>query len=69
MFEGRGTQRIYVARLGPFGFAMVTLVAALIAALALLVVVGAFVILIPLAGALLAIAVFVGLLRVFWRQR
>ena len=68
-FEGRGTQRIYVARLGPFGFAMVTLVAALIAALALLVVVGAFVILIPLAGALLAIAVFVGLLRVFWRQR
>ena len=69
MFEGRGTQRIYVARLGPFGFAMVSLVAALIPALALLVVVGAFVILIPLAGALLAIAVFVGLLRVFWRQR
>jgi hypothetical protein len=68
-FEGRGTQRIYVARLGPFGFAMVALVAALIAALALLVVVGAFVVLIPLAGALLAIAVFVGLVRVFWRQR
>jgi hypothetical protein len=68
-FEGRGTQRIYVARLGPFGFAMVALVAALLAALALLVVVGAFVILVPLAGALLAIAVFVGLVRVFWRQR
>ena len=49
-FDGRGTQRIYVARLGPFGFAMVALVAALLAALVLFVVLGAFVILIPLAG-------------------
>ena len=24
-FDGRGTQRVYVARLGPFGFAMVAL--------------------------------------------
>ena len=68
-FDGRGTQRIYVARLGPFGFAMVALVAALLAALALFVVLGAFVILIPLAGTLLAIAIVVTLLRAFLRQR
>ena len=27
-FDGRGTQRIYVAQVGPFGFAMVALVVA-----------------------------------------
>jgi hypothetical protein len=68
-FDGRTTQRIYVARLGPFGFAVVALVAALIAALALFVVLGAFVILIPLAGALLAIAIVVTLLRAILRDR
>ena len=68
-FDTRGTQRIYVARLGPFGFAMVALVAALLAALVLFVVLGAFVILIPLAGALLAIAIVVTLLRAILRQR
>jgi hypothetical protein len=58
-----GTQRIYVARVGPFGFAMVAFVVALIAALVFLFVLGAFVILIPLAGVFLAVAILISLLR------
>src|SRR3977135_2131008 len=53
-FDGRGTQRIYVAQVGPFGFAMVALVVAIVVAVVFLLVLGAFVIFIPLAGALLA---------------
>ena len=45
-----GTQRIYVAQVGPFGFAMVALVVAIVLALVFLLVLGAFVIFIPLAG-------------------
>jgi hypothetical protein len=48
--DGRNRQRIYVAQVGPFGFAMAALAVAIIAALALLLVLGAFVVLIPLAG-------------------
>ena len=65
-----GTQRVYVARVGPFGFAMVALLAALLAALVFLLVLGAFVIVIPLAGLLLAAAIVSSMLRgSFWRQR
>ena len=64
-----GTQRVYVARLGPFGFAMIVLALALIAALIFLLVLGAFVILIPLAGLLLAVAVAISLLRGPFRRR
>jgi hypothetical protein len=45
-----GTQRVYVARVGPFGFAMVALAIAALAMLLFLLVLGAFVILVPLAG-------------------
>src|SRR6516225_9547956 len=45
-----GTQRVYVARVGPFGFAMVALAIAALAMLLFLLVLGAFVILISLAG-------------------
>src|SRR5262249_61335834 len=44
-----GPQRVYVARVGPFGVGMVALAAALIATLLFLLVLGAFVIPIPLA--------------------
>ncbi len=58
-----GTQRIYVARVGPFGFAMFALAIAVLAALVFLTLLGAFVILIPIAGLLLAVAVGISLLR------
>src|SRR5258707_10718722 len=59
-----GTQRVYVARVGPFGFAMVALAIAALAMLLFLLVLGAFVILIPLAGLLLSVIIAVGLFRV-----
>src|SRR6202023_1208229 len=59
-----GTQRVYVARVGPFGFAMVALAVAALAMLLFLLVLGAFVILVPLAGLLLAVIIAVGLFRV-----
>jgi hypothetical protein len=63
-----GTQRIYVARVGPFGFAMVALAIAVIAALVFLLVLGAFVILLPLAGLVLAAAVIISMLRGSFRR-
>ena len=64
-----GTQRVYVARVGPFGFAMVALAIAALAMLLFLLVLGAFVILVPLAGLLLAVIIAVGLFRVLiWRR-
>ena len=67
-FDGRATQRIYVARLGPFGFAMVALAIAFLAAVILVVLLGAFLIWIPIAGLLLAIAVVSSLLRGRWQR-
>ena len=64
-----GTQRIYVARTGSFGVAMFALAVAALAVLGLLLVLGVFVILLPLAGLLLAVAVAAGLLRGWFRRR
>jgi hypothetical protein len=64
-----GAERIYVAQVGPLGFAMVALVVALVLALVFLLVLGAFVIFIPLAGALLAAAVLLTLFRSVFRRR
>ena len=68
-FDGRDTQRIYVAQVGPFGFAMVALVVALVLGLVFLLLLGAFVVFIALAGALLAAAVLLGLFRGAFRRR
>jgi len=58
-----GVQRIYVARLGPFGFLLLALVVAILTALIVVVLLGAFLIVIPLAGLLLAAAVIAGVMR------
>jgi hypothetical protein len=65
--DGNRTQRVYVARVGPLGFAFVAFTVSALAVLLFLVVVGAFVVLIPLAGLLLAAAVVASLLR-GWRR-
>jgi hypothetical protein len=62
-FDGRATHRIYVARLGPFGFAMLALAITFLAAVILILLLGAFLIWIPIAGLVLAIAVVTSLLR------
>ena len=59
-----GAQRIYVARIGPVGFALMAVAIAALAALFFLLVLGAFVILLPLAGLLLAVIIAVGLFRI-----
>ena len=58
-----GVHRVYVAKVGPFGFALFALAAAAIAAIILTFVIGAFLIAIPLAGLLLAAAIISGLWR------
>jgi hypothetical protein len=65
----RGTHRIYIARLGPVGFFILTLTAALIGALVLLLVLGTFVVLLPVAGLLLAVALVMSSLRGSSRRR
>ncbi len=66
-FDGNRTRRVYVARVGPLGFAIVALAVSALATLLFLLVVGAFVVLIPLAGLLLVAAVVASLLR-GWRR-
>jgi hypothetical protein len=62
-FDGRNTQRIYVARVSPFGFAMAALVVAMLVALVILLVVGAFVVMLPVVVVLLAIALVYSIFR------
>jgi hypothetical protein len=58
-----GEEGVYVAKVGPFSFALFALAAAAIVAIVLTFVIGAFLIAIPLAGLLLAAAVISGLWR------
>lgn len=57
--QARGTDRIYVTRMGPLGFALLTLAIGLFAAVFLLILIGTALIWIPLAAALLVIAAIV----------
>jgi hypothetical protein len=59
----RGSQRIYVTKIGGVGLLPFFLLAGLISIALLIFVVGAFLILIPLAGVVIAAAIIAGLLR------
>jgi hypothetical protein len=61
--ETRGTHRIYVRKIGPFGFAILMLALGLFAAVFLLVLVGAALIWIPLVAVLVIAAVISRLFR------
>ncbi len=63
-----GIHRVYVAKVGPFGFVLMALLFGAIATVVLAFVVGAFLIVIPLAGLLLAAAVISGLWRGTFRR-
>jgi hypothetical protein len=63
-----GVHRIYVGHVGPFGIGLLALGIGLFAAVAILLVLGAFLILIPVAGLLLAVAIISGLARAHFRQ-
>jgi len=62
-FDGRTTQRVYVAQVSPFGFAMAALVVAMLVALVILLVVGAFMVLLPVVVVLLAVALVYSIFR------
>jgi hypothetical protein len=64
-----GVHRVYVTRIGPFGFVLLVLVVAILVAVAFLILLGAFLVVIPLAGLLLVAAVIAGLMRGFFRPR
>lgn len=62
-FNQRRSQRIYVTRIGPLGFALLMLIVGLFAGVLLLALIGAALIWIPVAAVLLIIAAIAGVLR------
>jgi hypothetical protein len=61
--DARGTQRIYVTRIGPFGGAMLMLALALLVAVFFLIIAGAVLIWIPLVALLVVVAAVSRFLR------
>jgi len=66
--SGEGTQRIYLTKLGPFSTFLLVVAFGLVAALLLIVFLGAFLIWIPIFGFLIIVAVLSGLLRGYFRR-
>jgi hypothetical protein len=58
-----GVHRVYVGRIGPFGFAMLTLVFAILAAAIFLVFAGAIMLLLPVVVLLIVVGAIVRFLR------
>jgi hypothetical protein len=58
-----GTQRVYVGRIGPFGFALIMLIVGFLAAVLLLILIGAALIWIPVVAVLVVIAAISGVFR------
>jgi len=63
-----GTRHVYVPRLWLLGILLLALTIAILFAIILVLVLGAFLIWIPLIGLLVAAAIIPGLLRVFFRR-
>ena len=61
--QTRGTQRVYVGRIGPFGFALIMLIAGFLVAVLLLILIGAALIWIPVVAVLAVIAAISGVFR------
>jgi hypothetical protein len=61
--QAGGTQRFYVRKVGPFGFALLMLVVGLLVALMLLILIGTALLWIPVIAVLAVIAAFSGLFR------
>jgi len=67
-FDMHGGRRVYVRRLGPIGILLTAALIGTIAALVFVVMVGAFLIWIPVAVLLFVAAVVAGLMRRYMRQ-
>jgi hypothetical protein len=68
LLGGGGVRHIYVARLGPLGMIVVALMIGILFAITLVLVLGAFLIWIPLVGLLVAAAIISSLSRAYFRQ-
>jgi hypothetical protein len=66
--ETHGTQRIYIARLGPFGIILLALVIGIVSVAILILLLGAFLLWIPVVGLIVAAAIFSGALRSYFRR-
>jgi hypothetical protein len=66
--DTRGTKHVYVARLGPVGIILVVLTTAILSAVVLILLLGAFLIWIPVVAFLVAGAVIAGLLRGYFQR-
>jgi hypothetical protein len=67
--DRQGSERVYIAKPGPFGTILMILIAAMLAAVFLVLFSAAFFFLLPIAILLVAVAVIVGLLRaLFWGE-
>jgi hypothetical protein len=62
-WSGTGTQRVYVARVGPFGVAMLMLAFAILGAVIFLAIIGAVLIWIPVVALLVVVAAIFRVLR------
>jgi len=67
--DTRGTERVYVVRPSPLGVILITLVTALLTALLLVLLFGTFLFVAPFLILLIAAAIIVGILRVFFSAR
>jgi hypothetical protein len=65
---GEGVHRIYVTRLGPFSTFLLVAAIGIAAALLFIILLGAFLVWIPIIGLVLAIAIISGLLRGYFRR-
>ena len=67
--DERGTTRIYITKLGPFGVILLALAVGLVAALLLVLLVGALLLWIPVVAVLVTIAVISALIRPSFQRR
>lgn len=61
--QGSGTHRVFVTRIGPFGFALAMLVVGLFAAVLLLLLIGTALIWLPFVAAIVILGALAGLFR------
>jgi len=66
--EERGRQQIYVARIGPLGLVLLSLLVAMMAVAGVVLFLGAMLIWIPVVGVLAAVAIVASLLRSYIRR-
>jgi hypothetical protein len=66
--DARGTERVYVAKLGPLGIILAVLTTGILSAVMLILLFGAFLIWLPLVVFFIAGAIISGALRAYFRR-